>query len=170
MSKSRGFTLIELLVVIAIIALLMAILFPALGRSKGNRGIPDRAQVSWPLCGAGAVGLAIGSLTVVRRRKRGVTDIVDYIAAVLRYIEEQSQSPQDPISLLMSLSSTRNPIKRWLLEQHLLEKEIKDDCDRLFKAAKDGRSTKAKRREIDVKLRRFMYIRENVHYWQRHAS
>jgi len=47
MHKKRGFTLIELLVVIAIIALLMAILMPALQRAKKQvRGILCRSNLN----------------------------------------------------------------------------------------------------------------------------
>ncbi len=45
--RSRGFTLIELLVVIAIIALLMAILMPALAAGEGtsqNNSLPGKSQ------------------------------------------------------------------------------------------------------------------------------
>ena len=53
MKKSKGFTLIELLVVIAIIAVLMAILMPALNRvrEQGKRGVClshlRQIQMSW---------------------------------------------------------------------------------------------------------------------------
>ena len=52
MSRCRGFTLIELLVVVAIIALLMAILMPALRRAKDQaREVVCRSHLQqWSLC------------------------------------------------------------------------------------------------------------------------
>ncbi len=51
MDRRKGFTLIELLVVIAIIALLMAILMPALNRVKKQaRGVTCMANLNqWSL-------------------------------------------------------------------------------------------------------------------------
>ncbi len=102
MYKSRGFTLIELLVVIAIIALLMAILMPALARVKKQaRAVSCQALLKqWGLiwsmycednngnfCEAGSLGWKRGTWVIaLRSQYRTRSDILKCPMAVKRRV------------------------------------------------------------------------------------